>query len=229
MDAPLLELKRCAFSWNRESKPVFTDASMAVSPGSWNVLSGSSGSGKSTLAMMCAGLLQPTRGQIRYGLGRRPKPRTIQYLFQDPFAAIDPLMTVGEWLRRVVLNPRIAQQTRPSTLGGQRSADDLDALLDRLRLSKLLLESRPLDLSGGECQRVNLVAALLAAPTFLILDEPFTMVDREASRLMFDEVCRLMAREHTAVLLIHHGELPPEVHDHQRIEIKDGTVHAKRR
>lgn len=157
-----------------------SDVSFVLEPGSSMALVGQSGSGKSTLAKMITGVERPTSGRIRFGdldvtaLRRRGLKRLhtdVQMVFQDPYAALNPLHTVEYTLTRPVVN-----------FTGLRGADArrrVLELLDVVGLSPVeqFAAKLPHELSGGQRQRVVIARALASDPQVLIADEPVSMLD----------------------------------------------------
>jgi len=137
---------------------------------------GESGSGKSTLALALAGLLPPNAvqgGDIGWPrLGRTPRPgRDIGFVFQDPGASLNPVLTIGEQLAEVA--------RRHLGLGRKGARGRAASLLDRVRIPDpaAALAAYPHQLSGGQRQRVAIAAAIAARPLLLIADEPTSALD----------------------------------------------------
>ena len=136
---------------------------------------GESGSGKTTLARLTAGLLDPTAGRIVLdkadlaGLPRRELHRRVQYVFQDPYSALNPRRTI-RWSVEVPLRYLAGLDRRSRR---QRVHD----LLDRTGLRPELADRYPHQLSGGQRQRVVIARALAAEPELLVLDEPVSALD----------------------------------------------------
>ncbi|WP_298953478.1 ABC transporter ATP-binding protein [uncultured Methylobacterium sp.] len=171
--------------------------SLEVRPGEVVALLGDSGCGKSTLLRIVAGLEQPSRGrvaidgQVVAGAGPAvpPDARGVGLMFQD--YALFPHLTVAQ-------NVRFG-------LAGRTRADG-DPALDLLAQVGLaaLAESYPPTLSGGEQQRVALVRALAPRPRLLLLDEPFSNLDRRMRDRVREDTVALLRRTGTTALLVTH-------------------------
>ena len=158
---------------------------------------GESGSGKTTLARCVAGLHTPSDGEVRLGAsplsptlaGRNP--RDVQIVFQDPYSALNPRLTVGDALREAL------------AVGG-RPATDVDELLESVGLPARYAARRPRDLSGGERQRVAIARALAPRPRLLICDESVSALDVSVQAQILALLLRLRDELGTPVLVITH-------------------------
>ncbi|MDA8061548.1 MAG: ABC transporter ATP-binding protein [Actinomycetota bacterium] len=184
------------------------DVSLGLYAGGVVGLVGESGSGKSTVAKLLAGQEQPTSGSIRLGdrpvrvRGRRAFRRyktEVQYVFQDPFASLNPVHTVRYHLERPV---RLHQELRSL---GQVGAE-LVALMEQVQLTpaEQFLAKYPHELSGGQRQRVAVARALAARPSVLLADEPVSMLDVSIRLEMLDVLDGLRRRFDLALLYITH-------------------------
>ncbi len=141
-------------------------------------LAGESGSGKSTIGRMLLRLIEPTAGRILFdgadvgGMDARTLQafrRRAQIIFQDPFASLDPLMTVGESIAEPLVIQGLAK--------GSEIGDRVAALLDAVALPRDFAARRPEALSGGQRQRVVIARALSVDPSFIVADEPVSALD----------------------------------------------------
>jgi len=166
----------------RGEKPVraVDDVTFTLEPGASMALVGASGSGKSTIAKMITGVERPTSGSIRFGdmqidtIKRSSLKRLhteVQMVFQDPYAALNPLHTVEYTLTRPILN-----------FSGRRGRDARRRMLELLETVGLTPVEQfaarlPHQLSGGQRQRVVIARALASDPQVIIADEPVSMLD----------------------------------------------------
>jgi len=161
-----------------ESVKAVDGVDFAVRRGETFGVIGESGSGKSTLARALVCLTRPTsgrvlhRGQDPFAMRRhalRLHRRQFQIVFQDPNAALDPRMTIGQSVRE------------PLDVAGQGSRAEREArvlaLLDRVGLQVDTAHRYPLELSGGQKQRANIARALTTEPEVIVCDEVVSALD----------------------------------------------------
>jgi peptide/nickel transport system ATP-binding protein len=169
-------------------------------------LVGESGSGKSTVAKLLAGQERRTHGtieldgkpiEIHDGRQFRRYKRQVQYVFQDPFASLNPVHTVGYILSRPVkLHQPEVTDVRKAVM----------ALLEQVSLTPAdqFVEKYPHELSGGQRQRVSFARGLAARPTVLLADEPVSMLDVSIRLEMLNLLDDLRTRLALALLYITH-------------------------
>jgi len=148
---------------------------LQVQPGTTLSLVGESGCGKSTAARSILRLQEPTSGSVRLGdreitaLGREELRRAredMQIVFQDPYASLNPRMTVRQILTE-----------KYQLLGGELTPDTIPELLETVGLSPEYADRYPHEFSGGQRQRVGIARAIALNPTFVVLDEPVSALD----------------------------------------------------
>jgi peptide/nickel transport system ATP-binding protein len=191
---PLLEVKKLSKrfeirsdSWKLMKSPsrmvtAVDRVSFTVRRGECLGLVGESGCGKTTVSKLIMGAYAPDRGQILLHDGGTttdlaglsdamlaPYRRTIQYVFQDPFSAFNPRMTVLE----IVGEPLKVQGIGDAAWRRQR----VQELLARVGIDPRFLNRYPHSFSGGQRQRIGVARALALSPKMLILDEPVSALD----------------------------------------------------
>lgn len=180
---PLLKLRNVSFSYEGaedEKHTLFEDVGFSLYQGENLLIRGASGAGKSTLALICAGLLRPSMGKVSIcrPANRDHPGNPIQMVFQDPYAAINPTRKISQWLRIAAGGGGVFRDMIASLRNIEHTELAIVETLELVNLPFSVLARYPSELSGGECQRANIAAALLAQPECLILDEPVSMLDR---------------------------------------------------
>jgi peptide/nickel transport system ATP-binding protein len=149
--------------------------SLEIPEGGTLSLVGESGCGKSTVARSILRLVEPTSGTVRLGerdvtaLGEAELRRAradMQIVFQDPYASLNPRMTV-----RQILSEKYV------LLGGELTGSTINDLLDTVGLSAEYADRYPHEFSGGQRQRVGIARAIALNPKFVVLDEPVSALD----------------------------------------------------
>ncbi len=167
----MLECKHLTkqFSLGKKQFAAVNDVSFAIAPGEVLGLVGESGCGKSTLGRMLVRLETPTSGHIFFegnevtGTRDRSLCRQMQMIFQDPYASLNPRMTVETML------------TEPSLI--HKLPVRVDELLDLVGLPQSAKHRFPHEFSGGQRQRIGIARALALSPKFIVCDEPISALD----------------------------------------------------
>ncbi len=140
---------------------------------------GESGCGKSTLGRTILRLLEPTGGEIYFdgqpitGIGKeqmRQKRQEMQIIFQDPYASINPRLSVSE----IIAEPMIVNSMYKKK---SEMLEHVDRLMDTVGLSERVYNSYPHELDGGRRQRIGIARALALNPKFIVCDEPVSALD----------------------------------------------------
>ncbi len=203
--APLLSVGGLRASYGPVQ--VLSDIAFDVAPGECVALVGQSGSGKTTLARSLAGLLREgVAGEVRLngealppGIRQRSAAarKTIQYVFQNPYASLNPRRTVGQIV------------SRPLHLFFQLGAEELRARvarsLQRVSLNPRLIDRFPDQLSGGERQRVAIARALAAEPSLLICDEVTSALDVSVQAAVMALLSELRTEMELGMLFVTHN------------------------
>jgi ABC-type glutathione transport system ATPase component len=200
--------RRSEWGRAREQKCVVDQVSFTIARGETLGLVGESGSGKSTVARMILGLVPPSSGTISFdgqqvvcgssSVRLRTLRRRMQPVFQDPFAALNPRMTVAE----IIAEPfRIH---RHDTSPGP-PPENARELLAEVGLDESALPRYPHEFSGGQRQRINIARALALRPELLLLDEPVSALDVSVGAQIMNLLRHLQQTFHLTYLFITHS------------------------
>ena len=176
--------------------------SFSVSQGEAIGLIGESGSGKSTIARLLVGLEQPDAGTVSIegrplGTRRtRADRRTIQIIFQDSLAALNPKLSILESVEDF-LSIHGAKQRK------ERRQTALEALAS-VQLGEMVARRRPSELSGGQRQRACIARALALGPAVLVADEPTSALDVSIQGQILNLIVDLKASHDMALVFITH-------------------------
>ena len=142
-------------------------------------LVGESGCGKSTTGRTILQLYRPTEGSVKFegqelssmaGNDLRQMRRRMQIIFQDPFASLNPRMTVGS----IVSEPL---QIHKMYANKQERQQYVEQLMERVGLNPYFINRYPHEFSGGQRQRIGIARALALQPSFIVADEPISALD----------------------------------------------------
>jgi peptide/nickel transport system ATP-binding protein len=220
MDEPLLEVDHLTKHFpvtksflarliGREAGAVHAvdDVSLAVRKGETFGLVGESGCGKTTLGRLMLRLVDPTAGTIRFEgrdvttLGEaamRPLRARMQLVFQDPHASLNPSMSVGD----AVAHPLVVH----GMAGWREARERAAAMLEEVGLApaERFFGKRPAELSGGQKQRVVIARAVVTRPSFIVADEPVSMLDMSVRAKILDVLLDLKKKYGLTLVFITH-------------------------
>ena len=157
----------------------FNDVSFEVDGQETLGLVGESGSGKTTLARAIVGTTSISKGRILWHgqdlatmdhRTRRQLRKDMPMIFQDPLAALNPRMTVGQ----IIAEPL---RTHQPNLSKAQASKEVGALMERVGLLPNQANRYPHEFSGGQCQRIGIARALILKPKLVICDEPVAALD----------------------------------------------------
>ena len=168
-------------------------------------LVGESGCGKSTLGRAILRLTEPTSGKVMFrdrdmaklsGRQLREHRRHLQIIFQDPYASLNPRMTVGQIVREPLDTFHLAK--------GREADARVRELLETVGLSSRFIKRYPHEFSGGQRQRIGIARALAVDPEFIVADEPISALDVSIQAQILNLLEKLRREKKLTYLFISH-------------------------
>jgi peptide/nickel transport system ATP-binding protein len=208
---PLLEVRNLRKVFRHRGfgpppKPAVDDVSFAIAPRETLALVGESGSGKTTTGRLVLRLSEPTAGavvfegrEITHLSHRQMKPlrRRMQVVFQDPYSALNPRMTVGDFVTEPLAVHGVVPLKRERR---ERGAE----LFRAVGLDPRMLDRYPHEFSGGQRQRIGIARAIALEPVFIVADEPITALDVSIQAQIVNLFQDLQAERDLSYLFIAH-------------------------
>jgi oligopeptide transport system ATP-binding protein len=204
---PLLSVRDLKVHFNSAGGSVkaVDGVSLDIRPGETLGLVGESGCGKSTLGRSILRLTEPTSGQVLFRgqdlahlspRRMREQRRHLQIIFQDPYASLNPRMTVGQIVGEPLETFGLAR--------GSEAETRVQELLETVGLSKRYIKRYPHEFSGGQRQRIGIARALAVDPDFIVADEPISALDVSIQAQILNLLELLQRQKNLTYLFISH-------------------------
>lgn len=205
--APLVEIRGVSHYFRGQARPAVAGVDLAVAEAEIVALVGESGCGKSTLGRIFAGYIEPTEGEIAFRgrgvrrMGRRERrdyQRQVQMVHQDPFASLNPSLTLRTTLGYAArYHGLVSRGDLDEFLLGLLGSVGLDA-------SREFLDRYPHQLSGGQRQRVAIARAMSLKPSLIVADEAVSMLDVSMRVSLLDLMLGFRERDGVGYIFVSH-------------------------
>jgi oligopeptide transport system ATP-binding protein len=197
---------RGGFSRSGQIVHAVSGVSFTLDEGETLALVGESGCGKSTMGRLVLRLIEPTRGAVRFegrdlaSMGEpdlRAVRRRMQIIFQDPYASLDPRMTIY----KIIAEPLLTHKTHKTRIETEFRVREL---MSRVGLRGDQMNRYPHQFSGGQRQRIGIARALALNPKLIVCDEPVSALDVSIQAQILNLLCDLQDELGLAYLFISH-------------------------
>lgn len=210
----ILEISNLSHAYSKDSKSL-TGINLNILPGERVSILGPSGCGKSTLLRLIAGLERPSEGDIKIkGIEVSskkslvpPEKRNVGLVVQDK--ALFPHLSVYANICFGIKK--------------NKTKDDIASELLNLFKIEELKNKYPHEISGGEQQRVALARSLATNPDVLMLDEPFSALDKELKQNIYSEISAVFSEKKSTILLVTHDQIEAELMTERRLIMEKGS------
>jgi oligopeptide transport system ATP-binding protein len=204
-DTGVVASLRRTFTRQKATVQAVSEINLSIAPGETVGLVGESGCGKSTLGRTLLRLVEPSAGQVWFGGNDitnldaeklRVLRRQMQIIFQDPFASLNPRMSVGA----TIGEPLAIHNLLPAADRPHRVAE----LLKKVGLRPDAADRYPHEFSGGQRQRIGIARALAVQPKFIVCDEPISALDVSIQAQIINLLVELQETDDLTYLFISH-------------------------
>lgn len=210
----ILEISNLSHAYSKDSKSV-TGINLNILPGERVSILGPSGCGKSSLLRLIAGLEKPSEGEI--------KIKGIEVSSKEILVPPEK-RNVGLVVQDKALFPHLSVYAN-ICFGIKKNKTKDDIASELLNLFKIedLKNKYPHEISGGEQQRVALARSLATDPDVLMLDEPFSALDKELKQNIYSEISAVFSEKKSTILLVTHDQNEAELMTERRLIMEKGS------
>ena len=215
MNEIVLEINNLSHGYN-ENNEFLKNINLDISSGEKVAILGPSGCGKSTLLRLIAGLEKPNTGDIKING---------QLVSSNNFLTPPEKRNIGLVVQEKALFPHLSIHANIS-FGIKKDKEKNTIVSDLLNLFKIedLKNKYPHEISGGEQQRVALARSLAPNPKFLMLDEPFSALDKNLKESLYEEISEVFSRKNTTILLVTHDNSEAQIMTDRQIKMEQGQL-----
>lgn len=215
MSGPLIEIQDLFV--RRSRHPVLQIEHLKIERGKVIALVGPNGAGKTTMLLVLARLLKPERGKILFAGQELKQIKPLDYRRRIGFVFQDALMLDLSVAQNISIGLRFRR------LPGPEINSRVNEWLERLNITHLKHRSAS-KLSGGEAQRVALARAFVLQPELLLLDEPFSALDKKTRPELIRDLKTLLPAMHTTTLFSTHEDREVSTLADDKIELAEGMI-----
>jgi iron(III) transport system ATP-binding protein len=210
----ILEISNLSHAYSKDSKSI-SGINLNILPGERVSILGPSGCGKSTLLRLIAGLERPSEGEI--------KIKGIEVSSKESLVPPEK-RNVGLVVQDKALFPHLSVYAN-ICFGIKKNKTKDDIASELLNLFKIedLKHKYPHEISGGEQQRVALARSLATDPDVLMLDEPFSALDKELKQNIYSEISAVFSEKKSTILLVTHDQNEAELMTERRLIMEKGS------
>jgi iron(III) transport system ATP-binding protein len=210
----ILEISNLSHAYSKDSKSI-SGLNLNILPGERVSILGPSGCGKSTLLRLIAGLERPSEGEI--------KIKGIEVSSKESLVPPEK-RNVGLVVQDKALFPHLSVYAN-ICFGIKKNKTKDDIASELLNLFKIedLKNKYPHEISGGEQQRVALARSLATDPDVLMLDEPFSALDKELKQNIYSEISAVFSEKKSTILLVTHDQNEAELMTERRLIMEKGS------
>ena len=215
MNEIVLEINNLSHGYN-ENNEFLQNINLDISSGEKVAILGPSGCGKSTLLRLIAGLEKPNTGDIKING---------QLVSSNNFLTPPEKRNIGLVVQEKALFPHLYIHENIS-FGIKKDKEKNTIVSDLLNLFKIedLKNKYPHEISGGEQQRVALARSLAPNPKFLMLDEPFSALDKNLKESLYEEISEVFSRKNSTILLVTHDNSEAQIMTDRQIKMEQGQL-----